>query len=100
MSFLNDFNVLTTSQYGFQANKSTELAVNAIINRIIKSFEDKESAYTIFLDFAEAFDTVAHTILLSKLQYYGIRGTPLNLFQSYLTNRKQYTQIENILSDY
>ena len=44
----------------------------------------------IFLDFSRAFDTISHKIVLTKLQYYGIRGTALCLFESYLARREQY----------
>ena len=48
----------------------------------------------------KAFDIVDHKILRKKMEYYGIRGTPLKLFESYLTNRKQYTKIGNTLSEW
>ena len=66
LSFVKKHNLLTPNQYGFQANKSTKLAVNEITNCIIQSFENKESAFGIFLDFAKAFDTVNHQILISQ----------------------------------
>ena len=44
------------------------------------------------------FDTVNHKILLSKLEKHGIRGLPLQLLQSYLCNRYQYTVVNSCKS--
>ena len=50
----------------------------------------------VFLDLTKAFDTVDHSILLEKMDSrFGIRGQSLKLFQSYLSNRYQYTKINN-----
>ena len=43
--------------------------------------------------------TVNHTILLGKLEHYGIRGVTLSWFRNYLTNRKQYVVIDKYKSD-
>ena len=53
----------------------------------------------ILLDLAKAFDSVNRTILLFKLQMYGIRGVPLRLIKCYLSNRSQYIKCKNIKSD-
>ena len=58
----------------------------------------EKTVCAIFRDLAKAYDTVAHDILLFKLEHYGIRGLPLILFQSYLTNRMQFVQGENCCS--
>ena len=42
------------------------------------------------------FDTVNHTVLLQKLHTYGIRGILLDLFESYLKNRKHYTVVHGV----
>ena len=47
------------------------------------------------MDLSKAFDTLDHNILIKKLQYYGVIGTPLNWFQSYLADRTQYVEVNN-----
>ena len=44
----------------------------------------------VFLDLKKSFDTVDHKVLVDKLFKYGVRENILNLFKSYLSNRKQY----------
>ena len=60
-------------------------AMLVLRTNIIKPVLNREKSCSAFLDFAKAFDTVNHNILLKKLKYYGIRGLPLNLFKSDLT---------------
>ena len=86
---------MTPNQFGFQENKSTEEAINAITNNIINSFEIKESAYCIILDSA---NTVNRTILRNKLGHYIIGGTPTKLVNSYLHDRLQYTIDDTLLN--
>lgn len=61
---------------------------------------NKNFVMGIFLDLTKAFDTVDHTILLHKLKHYGIRGNSYSWFQSYLSNRTQYTAIDGICSSH
>ena len=57
----------------------------------IKERDRNNSVCGMFVDFAKAFDTVNHSILLYKLEHNGVRGNAFNLIKSYLSNRKQYT---------
>ena len=49
--------------------------------------------------YKKAFYTVGHQILLSKLDYYSIRGIPNNWFKSYLSNHKQFVSINGYDSE-
>ena len=92
-------NILDELQFGFQKNKSTEHAISSIISSITGALANKQSSYCIFLDFAKAFDTVNHKILLDKLAYYGVKDQTLGLFDSYLTNRTQTVEVNGVMSD-
>ena len=92
-NFLQENNVLFTNQFGFQKNRSTSLALIQIIEKIRESIDNKKIGCGIFIDLSKAFDTVNHDILLQKMSHYGIRGTSLQWFKSYLSNRKQYVYL-------
>ena len=78
---------------------STNSAIIKFLEGIYRSFNDKMHTISIFLDFKNAFDTVNHEILLSKLNKYGIRGRVNDWFRNYLLNRKQRVRIRNSFSE-
>ena len=98
-SYLEQHNLLLKSQYGFRTDHSTELAGLEFVDRILHDMDNKQFPLAIFLDLSKAFDTLDHTILLTKLKHYGILGVPLKWFTSYLSNRKQYVQLDSVKSN-
>ena len=97
--FLDINNILTARQFGFRKSHSTELAAVKLYDHFLNKLDKKETTCSIFLDLAKAFDSVNHQILLAKLYKYNIRGSALDLFRSYLTNRWQYVKLNNTKSD-
>ena len=78
---------------------STNLAITQLYNHLLHEQDSGKTVCAIFLDLVKALDTVPHDILLSKLEHYGIRGLPLKLFQSYLTNRMQFVRGKSCCSN-
>lgn len=96
LSFLNFYNIISTNQYGFVKGKSTEQALFTLLNSVYFHLDNKVPVACILADLSKAFDCVNHTILLEKLNKYGIRGIANNLIKSYLSNRLQITSIKNL----
>ena len=97
-AFLNMNNIINDSQFGFRAKHNTTHALLTCIGNISHAIDQRLHTIGIFLDFSKAFDTINHDILLHKLFHYGIRGKALEWFRSYLSNRKQFVDLNNNLS--
>ena len=87
------------SQYGFRRNHSTEFAALELIDRILLDMDKGEIPFAICIDLSRAFDTLDNITLMHNLSYCRVHGTALTIFQSYLSNRKQYVKCDNIESD-
>ena len=97
--FMELSDILYTSQYGFRPKHSTVNAVTELYINLMNAFEEKKFTPATFLDLSNAFDTIDHRILLSKLSHYGVRGVALEWFRNYLENRLQYVSYKNCCSE-
>ena len=94
-SYFNKYDILTPNQFGFKQNSSTSHAVRQLYDECIDNLDETKLIYAVFLDLKKAFDRVNHQILLQKLEKYGVRGLPLQLLTSYISDRIQYTVVNN-----
>ena len=92
-SYFDKFFVFYDKQFGFRPKHSTSHALILLTDKIKEAIDKGFHCCGIFLDLCKAFDTVDHVIFLEKLEYYGIRGTTLKWFSSYLTDRRQYVSV-------
>lgn len=90
IKYITKFNILSDSQYGFRAGRSTENALTDVLDFVTQSLDYSYNVFALYLDVSKAFDSISHAILLNKLESYGFRGVTLSWFRSYLDNRMQY----------
>ena len=97
--FLDNTNQLHSSQYGFRSKHSCKNAITELTGAILKGAENKKLTLAVFLDLSKACDTLNHTLLLKKLDKYGIRGKSQEWFKSYLSNRQLHSKCLTSSSD-
>ena len=95
-----EHNILTSTNSGSKPSDSAVNQLVALVNKIYQGLDDHKEVMMIFLDVSKAFDKVWHRGLLHKLKCYGISGTLLKWFSSYLSGRKQRVALEGVYSEW
>ena len=86
-------------QSAYKIHHSTETAHVKVQNEILRAIDDNRSVLLLLLDLSAAFDTVDHSTLLLLLRTrFGVKGSAIAWFESYLASRKYYVQVEGYKS--
>ena len=81
---------LDPRQHGFVNGKSCTTQMVPFADNLALALNNKSRVDVIYFDFAKAFDTVSHDLILHKLKYlYGVDGLMLRFIKSYLQGRQQ-----------
>ena len=90
-----EHNLSEVFQSAYKKCHSTESALVRVHNDILRAIDDGCCVILLLLDLSAAFDTVDHAILLSRLRSrFGVSGTALAWFDSYLSDRSQFVSID------
>lgn len=87
--------IIIEEQSGFRSNHSCETSLNFVIHEWKIDIENNKFIVAVFLDLKRAFETIDRSLLIKKLNKYGILETESNWFSSYLNNRSQKTRYQN-----
>ena len=98
-SHLSSNSLFSSFQSAYRIFHSTETTLLKIHNDLILAMDRGEVTSLILLDLSAAFDTVDHSILLTRLKnWFGLDGLSLNWFTSYLSSRSQAVSINDSIS--
>ena len=94
------FHLITPSQHGFLRNRSCITQLVQVLHSVGQCLDKNTQSDIIYLDFAKAFDSVDHQILLRKLKLFGVTGRLLGWFRDYLNGRTQRVVVEGFPSSW
>ena len=98
MNHLETHQILCSNQFGFRIKHSCESQLLLSIHDFSHYMNNRTQVDIGILDFSKAFDKLAHSRLVQKLELYGIRGKPLQWIKSFLSNRVQQVVVEGSYS--
>ena len=97
--YLNANKILDKYYSGFRKNHSTETALTYITDEILTNMGNRLVTPTVLMDLSKAFDSIDHSMMLTKLFNYGFDCHAVFWFASYLRNRPQVVKVNSVISD-
>ena len=101
MDHLTSNSLLNSHQSAYCKHHSTETALLYIHDYLISAMGSQKISCLCLLDLSAAFDTIDHDILITRLlSWFGIHGSVLSWYKSYLSSRCFRVKCETDLSSW
>ena len=88
-TYRNTPSCILHSHAGFRPQHTTQDVLVSMVDNWRKALDDNKLVGAVMVDLSKVFDMVNHSILLRKMDSYGVKGKELKWFQDYLTGRRQ-----------
>ena len=93
-------NLFTIAQHGFLPLRNCVSQLLETMELWCEYIDEGECIDVLYTDFSEAFDSVPHAGLISKIEKYGIAGKLLNWIKAFIRNRKQRVKVKDCISQW
>ena len=99
VEYYNLYNKLNHRQHAYRKYHSTTTSLFELVETIKKHIDDGNLVGMAALDLSKAFDSLAHNLILKKLDDMGLNESATSWIQSYLSRRKQTVKFGKIVSE-
>ena len=97
-TYLKSRNILTDNQSGFRPGHSTGTCLIDFMDQVYRGIDEGGIVGALFIDLSKAFDSIDHELMTEKLRKLGFRYSTVAWFDSYLSDRRQVTKVNQTLS--
>ena len=98
IEYFEKYDLINCFQHAYRKFHGTVTCLFELLNEIYHLIDIKKKVAIVSLDLSKAFDTINHTLLLKKLKSFNLNSDSITFLQSYLSNRKQVTKLNNFTS--
>ena len=100
MKHADQHQILYPLQHGFRTKRSCETQLIEFVDDITKNMSAGKQTDVLIMDFSKAFDKVGHSLLVHKLEHYGISGKTNRWIASFLSHRTQAVVVDGECSSH
>ena len=100
MSHADRNNILYPLQHGFRSKRSCETQLLEFVDDVSSNMSSGKQTDVLVMDFSKVFDKVSHSLLIHKLNHYGIRGKTNTWIQNFLSDWTQAVVVDGETSSF